>query len=228
MDPPQPSYDIPGYAEGYISIQDGGPQQAAYLMQLQPGQRVLDACAAPGGKTAHMLETEPHLQEMVAIDQDKRRVDKIHQYLSRLGLSATVFQANALRPDLWWSGEQFDRILLDIPCTATGVIQRHPDIKLIRLEEEPSQMAEEQLLFLKTLWPLLKPGGILLYATCSLMPEENSQVVSRFMKQNQTAKELPIEAAWGVNQPVGRQILPNGEQNGFYYARLIKTKSNKP
>lgn len=227
MDPPQPSYDIPGYDEGYISIQDGAPQQAAYLMRLQPGQRVLDACAAPGGKTAHMLETEPDLREMVAIDQEKPRVDKIHQYLSRLGLNATIFKANALRPDLWFDGEQFDRILLDVPCTATGVIQRHPDIKLIRLEEEPAQMAEEQLLFLKTLWPLLKPGGILLYATCSLMPEENSEVVSRFMEQNQTVKEFPITAEWGLDQPVGRQILPNDEQDGFYYARLIKTESEQ-
>lgn len=222
LDPPRPSYDIPGYDEGWVSIQDGAPQLGAYLMQLKPGLSVLDACAAPGGKTAHMLETEPDLAEIVALDRDPQRVNKIHDNLQRLGLKANVGVANALRPDRWWDGQQFDRILLDVPCSTTGVIRRHPDIKLLRAPYEIQQMAEEQRQFLDTLWPLLKPGGILLYATCSLIPTENAELVDQFLRTTPDAKAFSIEAEWGIQQNVGRQILPNPEQDGFYYARLQK------
>jgi len=226
IDSPRPSYDIPGYDQGWVSIQDGAPQLAAYLMQLAPGQRVLDACAAPGGKTSHMLEVQPDLAELVALDRDPDRVDKIRNYLDRLNVNANIHQADALKPHTWWDGYYFDRILLDVPCSATGVIRRHPDIKLIRLVEEIEQMAEEQQRFLDRIWPLLQPGGILVYATCSLMPAENHHVIEHFLQKTPDAQLLPIDAEWGVPLKYGRQIIPNSEQDGFYYARLKKQGNN--
>jgi 16S rRNA (cytosine967-C5)-methyltransferase len=213
-----------------VSVQDCAAQLAASLLDLQPGQRVLDACAAPGGKTAHILET---LQAggdrdpgVVAVDHDATRLARVDDTLGRLGLSAELKQGDALRPDDWRQGESFDRILLDAPCSASGVIRRHPDIKLLRQAEDIPALARVQGEMLDAMWPLLTPGGMLLYATCSVFAAENHQVVAGFVVRTADAREHEISASWGVAQPHGRQIL-SGEQNmdGFYYARLKKNKT---
>jgi 16S rRNA (cytosine967-C5)-methyltransferase len=183
---------------------------------------VLDACCAPGGKTAHMLETQPSAQ-MWALDVSSERLQRVAANFARLNLSAKVIAGDALTPASWWDGAMFDRILLDAPCSGTGVIRRHPDIKLLRTATDIDQLAELQSKLLDTLWPLLAPNGYLLYATCSIMPKENTEVVAQFCKTHADAEHLPIEAEWGIIQPFGRQLLAETEGNdGFYYALLRK------
>jgi len=215
--------DLPHFSEGFISVQDEAAQLAATLLDLQPGLRVLDACCAPGGKTCHLLEKQPHLTECVALDNDVFRLKRVKENLDRLQLTATVIAGNALQPTNWWDGNLFDRILLDAPCSATGVIRRHPDIKLLRTPDEIKAIASLQGDLLLSLWPLLSSGGLLVYATCSIMPEENEQQIAQFVKQNPDAEYLPQDVEWGHPLKFGRQIIP-GENNmdGFFYSVLKK------
>jgi len=217
---------LPGFSDGLVSVQDGAAQLAAPQLDLKPGQRVLDACAAPGGKTGHILEIAPGLQELVAIDSDPRRVEKIRDNLSRLRLEATLVAADAADTPHWWDGRFFDRILLDAPCSASGVVRRHPDIKLLRRAGDLQALARQQQHLLEALWPLLAPGGILLYVTCSVFRKENTGAVQAFLSRHTDAGELPLAGDWGTAQLVGRQILP-GEQgmDGFYFARLTKVSA---
>jgi len=214
---------LPAFFDGKVSVQDEAAQLSAPLLSLEKGQRVLDACCAPGGKTCHILEDQPELEQVLAIDLVESRLEKVSDNLSRLGLNATVTVGDAEHPDRWWDGQQFDRILLDAPCSATGVIRRNPDIKLHRLAEDISLLANQQLLILGALWQTLKPGGLLLYATCSVLPEENEQVIEQFCRVQQQAEHMVIEANWGEARPFGRQLFaqPNGN-DGFYYALLRK------
>jgi 16S rRNA (cytosine967-C5)-methyltransferase len=217
---------LPGFAEGEISIQDTAAQLAAFLLMLQPQQHVLDACAAPGGKLTHILETQPNLHTCIALDHDKNRLQKVADNLSRLKLDQSNVQlicntVQAFRTTC--RDATFDRILFDVPCSGTGVIRRHPDIKLLRREQDIAKLAEQQFELLSALWPLLKPNGLLLYVTCSVLPEENQDVLQRFLSQQSNAKESPIEATWGVACRIGRQIFPTAHgTDGFYYARVLK------
>lgn len=219
-------FKLPGFLEGEVSIQDTAAQLAAFLLMLQPGQRVLDACAAPGGKTSHILETQPDLLSCIIVDKDAVRLNKVKDNLNRLGLAddkAQLLCAKAQELKASWKGELLDRILLDTPCSGTGVIRKHPDIKLLRREEDIAKLAEQQYQLLSGLWPLLKPSGILLYVTCSVLPEENSDVLLRFLSQHPDAKEDIIDVQWGVPCSIGRQIFPQVRgTDGFYYARLRK------
>ncbi|MDP2228636.1 MAG: 16S rRNA (cytosine(967)-C(5))-methyltransferase RsmB, partial [Moraxellaceae bacterium] len=183
---------------------------------------VLDACAAPGGKTAHLLEHSPGV-EVLAIDVDARRCERITENLARLRLRATVKAADAAKPATWWDGKPFDRILLDAPCTATGVIRRHPDIKLLRRADDVQQTVRLQRVLLDALWPLLAPGGRLLYATCSVLKAENEEQVAAFMSRTPDAREVRLTTEAGMARPNGRQLLPQpGGHDGFYYALLEK------
>ncbi len=214
---------LPGFSAGYVSVQDGAAQLAAWLLALQPGQRVLDACSAPGGKCCHILEQQPQLAEVVAVDADEQRLQSVHENLARLKLHATVVQGDASRPDQWWDGQQFDRILLDAPCSASGVIRRHPDIKQLRRAEDIAALVTLQGEILTAIWPLLAPGGLLLYATCSIFPQENHLQIERFLETHHDAQAQSIMGSWGRAMPVGRQILPGDEgMDGFYYAPLLK------
>ena len=214
---------LPGFAEGWVSVQDAAAQWAAPLLAVQPGLRVLDACAAPGGKTGHLLECAPDLQ-LTALDQDPARLERVRDNLNRLRLAARLIAGDAQRPADWWDGVPYDRILLDAPCSATGVIRRHPDIKLLRRETDIAALANRQQALLTALWPLLRPGGCLLYATCSVLDQENAQVIAQFLATRSDAKEQPITADWGRPLAQGRQILP-GEagMDGLYYAVLVKS-----
>ncbi len=213
---------LPGFAEGWASVQDAAAQLAAPLLDVQPGMRVLDACAAPGGKTGHLLECVPDL-DLTALDQDAARLERVRENLARLGVKARLVAGDARQPASWWDGVPYDRILLDAPCSATGVIRRHPDIKLLRRESDIAMLANQQQTLLASLWPLLRPGGRLLYATCSVLRQENEQVIARFLTAQADAREQPILAFWGWPLTNGRQILP-GEagMDGFYYALLLK------
>ncbi|PKM18210.1 MAG: 16S rRNA (cytosine(967)-C(5))-methyltransferase [Gammaproteobacteria bacterium HGW-Gammaproteobacteria-15] len=217
---------LPGYAEGWFSVQDAAAQYAATLLDVNSSQRILDACCAPGGKTCHILELAPDA-ELTALDKEPKRLLRVHENLARLGLNANVIAADAAEPDSWWHGKLFDRILLDVPCSATGVIRRHPDIRWLRKKADIAVLAELQQRILRQCWSLLAPGGTLLYATCSVLPAENSEQIEQFLQQHSDAKldRLPQQHA---NQPYGWQLLP-GEQDmdGFFYARLKKMINNE-
>ena len=214
---------LPEFAQGAVSVQDAAAQLAAQLLNTQPGERVLDACAAPGGKTAHILERQPRLAELIALDVSPQRLQRVDENLKRLGLQATTRAGDASQPSCWWDQQAFDRILLDAPCSASGVIRRHPDIKLLRRADDLSQTVKVQAQILNALWPLLKPGGMLLYATCSVLQQENSQQIQHFLATHADARLAPIDAAWGHEQQAGRQILPGEEgMDGFFYACIHK------
>lgn len=214
---------LPFFAEGWLSVQDEAAQLSGDLLALSPHLRVLDACSAPGGKTGHLLELEPSLQ-VTALDADERRLGRVRENLARLGVTAEVVCGDGTKPDSWWDSEPYDRILLDAPCSATGIIRRHPDIKALRTPEELDRLGELQHQLLKSLWPLLKPGGILLYATCSVMPKENTRVIEAFVARQKDATCDELDTHWGINQPCGKQLLPQLDgHDGFYYARLRKT-----
>lgn len=213
---------LPGFGEGRVSVQDAAAQLAATLIAPQPGMRVLDACAAPGGKTGHLLEICSEI-ELIALDIEEQRLARAGQNLERLGLRATLLAADAATPERWWDGNPFDRILLDAPCSASGVIRRHPDIKLLRRAEDIDRLVALQRRILDALWPLLRPGGMLLYATCSVLPQENSEQLANFLARQDDATEQPLAAEWGRAVAVGRQILPNQDgMDGFYYACITK------
>ena len=206
----------------HFSVQDEAAQLAAPLMMLTAGQRVLDACAAPGGKSTHILEHSKTLA-LTALEIDEKRSQRIRDNLSRLDLKATILCADACQTDDWWDGQRFDRILLDAPCSATGIIRRHPDIKLLRRPSDLAKLNELQQRLLQQLWPCLSPGGILLYATCSLLKCENVDQMRVFLANTSDAEEVPIDAEWGIAQDVGRQLLPQAQgHDGFYYARIKK------
>lgn len=215
---------IPGLKEGFVSVQDASAQYAATLLALAPHQRVLDACAAPGGKLTHILELEPTLAYCLAIDNDQQRVARIHENLKRVAVHADVICTDAMDTASYAHGESFDRILCDAPCSATGVIRRHPDIKILRQQKDISANAKQQLQLLNALWPLLKKEGVLLYVTCSILPEENVDVIKKFLAEHEDAKPWQFELGLGEACDLGWQILPTERYNcdGFYYARLRK------
>ena len=214
--------ELPGFAEGLVSVQDQAAQLAASLLASQPGERILDACAAPGGKTAHLLETGADI-DVTAIDISGSRLRKVSENLRRLGLAAAIKQGDAQEPNSWWDQKPFDRILLDAPCSATGVIRRHPDIKLLRRPQDIENLLQSQAQMLSTLWPLLKTGGMLLYSTCSILAEENDQQIQQFIQNNKDARDHIIGTDWGQARPHGRQILPGEDgMDGFYYTLIYK------
>jgi len=224
LDKPAPVTDLPGFAEGKVSVQDEASQLVPSLLQLEPDQHVLDACAAPGGKSCHILESEHSLTGLTSIDMSQSKLDRIRENFERLGLEANLVAADATEIEAWWDGNQFDRILLDAPCSATGVIRRHPDIKLLRKPEQIKSVAETQFSLLTKLWACLKPGGLLLYTTCSLLRQENEETIKRFLDSTDSAKYEAIAADWGVECAFGRQLLPgtNSGPDGFFYAVLRK------
>ena len=218
--------ELPGFADGLVSVQDESAQLAALLLQPAAGERVLDACAAPGGKSCHLLEQQPSIS-LAALDIDEARLDRVAENLARTGVEAELICADAADTQGWWDGAPFDRILLDAPCSATGVIRRNPDIKLLRRETDIQELAELQARILRAQWQLLKPGGTLLYATCSVLPAENSEVVARFVADTEDASDNTPELLggmpWGSPQAAGMQILPStAGGDGFYYALLTK------
>ena len=214
---------LPGFAAGHVSVQDEAAQLAADLLQLAPGQRVLDACCAPGGKTCHLLEVEPKLAHVLGVDLEAKRLVRVRENLARLGLEAELIAADGRDLASWWDGQPFQRILLDAPCSATGVIRRHPDIKLTRQASDITALATLRGELLDALWTTLEVGGILLYATCSVLPEENSDNIGAFLARTPGARELDIDGAFGLQQAHGRQLLPQVDgHDGFYYAKLIK------
>ncbi len=214
---------LPGFSEGCASVQDSAAQLAATLLALQPGQRVLDICAAPGGKTTHILEMEPALGSVVALDIDAHRLSRVKENLVRLALDAVLLVGDASRPEDWWDGVLFDRILLDAPCSATGVVRRHPDIKWLRQPEDLDAIVLVQQEILRASWALLQPGGRLVYATCSILQQENERQVMQFLEYQKDAVSVTIDAAWGQERPCGRQILTGSDDmDGFYYAVIEK------
>jgi 16S rRNA (cytosine967-C5)-methyltransferase len=234
---------LPGFADGHVSVQDAAAQLAARVLGAQAGERVLDACAAPGGKTCHVLELQPELADLVAVDIAGPRLQRVQENLTRLGLRARVVEGDAEQTQAWWDGNSFNRILLDVPCSATGVIRRHPDIKLLRRASDIASLAERQAALLKSLWPLLADGGRLVYASCSALRAENAAVVGRFMSERQDARDVTRQAidaltrdAQALQQLVtrtesGAALEPGvriaagtAEMDGFYYACLEKTK----
>jgi 16S rRNA (cytosine967-C5)-methyltransferase len=223
LDKPVPVDLLPGFVDGSVSVQDTAAQLAAGLLNVQPGHRVLDVCAAPGGKAAHILESQAQLKELVAVDIDESRMQRVSENLQRLNLQAKLVVGDGANPQSWWDGKPFDRILLDAPCSALGVIRRHPDIKLLRRAEDIGQLQALQKAILQAVWPLLAHGGLMVYATCSILKQENEQQVKAFLAEYSDAVELPIEAEWGTTGACGRQIL-TGESamDGFYYALIRK------
>jgi 16S rRNA (cytosine967-C5)-methyltransferase len=214
---------LTGFREGHVSVQDHASQCVAPLLELQSKQTVLDACAAPGGKTGHLLETQPDIL-LTALDISEKRLQKVEENLTRLDFSANLKACDANASDAWWDGELFNRILIDAPCSGTGVIRRHPDIKLLRRESDIDSFSEQQWQLLSALWPLLKPQGILLYTTCSVLPDENEKLMQKFVDQTPDASALPITLPIGQACDLGWQCFPkiNGH-DGFYYCRLIKS-----
>ena len=214
---------IPGFTEGLCSVQDPAAQLAKDLLDPRVGERVLDACAAPGGKTAHLLEACPGI-ELTALDRHPQRAQMISQTLERLGLGCDVRVADAADTESWWDGQPFDRVLLDAPCSATGVIRRHPEIKWLRTPGQVHAAVQSQAELLAAVWPLLKPDGVLVYATCSVLKRENGRQLKRFLEQNDDAIEQTPAVEWGLAGPPGRQVLPGQAQmDGFFYAVLRKS-----
>jgi len=212
----QPVHALPGFEAGHVSVQDAGAQWAARLLDARPGERVLDACAAPGGKTGHLLERAD--VDLVALDVDAARLARVAENLDRLHLSATLVEGDAGRPDAWWDGRPFERILADVPCSASGVVRRNPDIKWLRRPEDIAQFAAQQAVMLEALWRLLAPGGTLLYATCSIFDEENDAQVRAFQARHPDAERCPLPA------PISDgALLPSADHDGFFYALLRKT-----
>lgn len=219
---------LPGFRDGLVSVQDGAAQIAAAWLLADGGERILDACAAPGGKTGHLLELAPAASALTAIDQDPQRLQRVSDNLVRLGLKATVFPADASHPESWWDGVPFDRILLDAPCSASGVIRRHPDIKLLRRQDDVARLAARQTAMLAALWVTLKPCGRLLYVTCSVLQQENDAVLQEFLRQHADARENHALLNNNIRDLMHRgahgfQVLPGTcGLDGFYYACLEK------
>ncbi|MEM0955580.1 MAG: 16S rRNA (cytosine(967)-C(5))-methyltransferase RsmB [Pseudomonadota bacterium] len=223
LDRPLDVNELPGFFQGEVSVQDEAAQLAAHLLAPVQGQRVLDACAAPGGKACHILETHRDIAELVAMDSDPQRLSRVAQNLERLSLEATLLCADACVPEP--SLGEFDRILVDAPCSGTGVIRRHPDIKVLRRSEDIAGFAKQQQAILSGLWPRLKPGGRLLYVTCSVLRQENTDVIERFLSETADASTVAIESSWGVQAGLGRQLLSGTHgADGLFYAAVEKTR----
>jgi 16S rRNA (cytosine967-C5)-methyltransferase len=226
ISPAAPVHSLPGFEQGRISVQDPAAQLAAGLLRLEENHRVLDACAAPGGKACHILESAPGL-DLTALDQSPARLELVAENLGRLGITCggpvKLIAADAAEPAQWWDGVLYDRILLDAPCSASGVIRRHPEIKWLRSPGQVEDAAKMQARLLNRLWPLLGAGGILLYATCSVLRVENSKQIQQFIELHPDAELLETDSRWGRKLDYGQQILP-GEQemDGFFYASLRK------
>lgn len=219
-----PIDQVPAFAQGWVSVQDVAAQHAAFSLDLEPGLRVLDACAAPGGKAAHCLEVESGV-ELVALDIDTDRVERIKATLKRLGLHAECIAADARASAQWWDGRPFDRIVIDAPCSGTGVIRRHPDIKHHRRPADVAALGRLQQQLLQSLWPRLAFGGRLLYVTCSVLPEENENQIVSFLKGRRDAQEVPLTLPAGIPRQVGVQLLPGSNGgDGFYYACLKRAE----
>ena len=209
---------LPGFDQGWVTVQDASAQGCMAFLEPQNGERILDLCAAPGGKTTHILEVAPEA-EVLAVDVDEQRLSRVYDNLKRLGMKAEVKQGDGRTPAQWCGDRQFDRILLDAPCSATGVIRRHPDIKWLRRDRDIAELAKLQAEILDAIWPHLKQGGTLVYATCSVLPEENSQQVAAFLTRTPDAR-LSVT---GTPEHPGQQNLPGAEDgDGFFYAKLIK------
>ncbi|MGW8248117.1 MAG: 16S rRNA (cytosine(967)-C(5))-methyltransferase RsmB [Acidiferrobacterales bacterium] len=221
LDSPAPVDNLPGFADGEFSVQDVSAQYAAILLEPQQGEKLLDACAAPGGKACHLLEIVDGEATLVAVELDPTRAERIRENLSRLDLSAELKIADAAYPGAWWDKKPFDRILLDAPCSATGVVRRHPDIKYHRTPSDVDKLTELQAALLEALWPLLKRGGKLLYATCSVLARENEQQITRLLDRHTDAREVPVSPTGSIPRLHGVQLLPS-EGDGFYYCLVEK------
>lgn len=214
---------LPGFDLGWFAVQDGAAQFAAEYLSPQVGDNILDCCAAPGGKTCHLIELEPQIKNITALEIDNVRAQRIQENFDRLGHSGQIVTGDASQPDTWWDENLYDRILLDAPCSATGIIRRHPDIKWLGKAKDIDALVELQKQILDVIWTLIKPGGTLLYATCSILPEENQQQISNFLQRTSDATLDDAFCNDAVDKP-GRQILPGDRQmDGFYYARLLKS-----
>ncbi len=220
IEKPRPVSELPGFAEGTVSVQDAGAQLAAELLDVRYGMRVLDACAAPGGKAAHLLEIADIY--LVAADIESRRLQKVADNLKRLALKAELREIDATQPEQWPSTDRFDRILADVPCTASGIVRRHPDIKWLRKPVDIKALANRQSLMLDTLWQMLGRGGKLLYATCSVFSEENSRQVEQFIARSPDARQCSLPSVADDLNPVHGQLFPDAAHDGFYYALLEK------
>jgi 16S rRNA (cytosine967-C5)-methyltransferase len=223
LDKALPARDIPGLAAGEVSVQDAGAQWAAALLDVKPAMRVLDACAAPGGKSTHLLELADI--ELTALDSDAARLSRVTENLQRLSFQARVLHGDAARPQDWWDGKPYERILADVPCSASGVTRRHPDIKWTRRESDIVKFATTQADILDALWRLLAPGGKFLYVTCSVFEEENHLQIARFLARCPEARQapLPVEAATQFSPAHPGQLLPDATHDGFFYALLHKS-----
>jgi 16S rRNA (cytosine967-C5)-methyltransferase len=216
LERPVPVDRLPKFNEGWVSVQDAGAQYAARLLDVEDGMRVLDACAAPGGKTTHLLELAE--LDLVALDKKEQRLQRVRESLQRLHMDAEITCGDAAKPEGWWDGKLFQRILADVPCSASGVVRRHPDIKWLRRPEDIESFAAQQEQILESLWPLLERGGKLLYATCTIFARENEQVVSAFLSQHGDA----VRSGISVPGMSDGQLLPNKDHDGFFYALLHK------
>jgi 16S rRNA (cytosine967-C5)-methyltransferase len=235
LERPVPVTLLPGFREGIVSVQDAGAQLAAKLLDAEPGMRVMDACAAPGGKTGHLLEHTPDLAELVAIDVDAGRVARIQENLERLGRKALVHAGDVRDPATFWDGRPFDRILVDAPCSSTGVIRRHPDIKLLRRATDIPSFAADQEQILRSALSMLASGGRLVYCTCSVLPAENEEVVERLLASEPSVRVAAMPPATGLapgarDRRIGIQLIPGSQagSDGFYYACLEKTTARNP
>lgn len=215
---------LPMFDQGAVSIQDESAQLSGTLIKAKAGDHILDACCAPGGKTCHLLELNKDIT-VDALDADENRLVRVKENLSRLSLDARIINGDATKPETWWDGKQYDHILLDAPCSATGVIRRHPDIKLLRKADDINALAELQGQIIHAIWSLLKPGGTLLYATCSIMPQENHLQIEQFLADTADAKLQTIFGNWGLDTGFGRQLFP-GTGDGFFYS-LIEKQAGK-
>ncbi|MGX9739678.1 16S rRNA (cytosine(967)-C(5))-methyltransferase RsmB [Pseudocitrobacter corydidari] len=218
LETPAPVHALPGFDEGWVTVQDASAQGCMTYLQPENGEQILDLCAAPGGKTTHILEVAPEANVM-AVDVDEKRLSRVYDNLKRLGMKATVKQGDGRFPEQWCGEQQFDRILLDAPCSATGVVRRHPDIKWLRRDRDIPELAQLQAEILTATWAHLKPGGTLVYATCSILPEENSEQIAAFLQHTPDA----VLSETGTPEQPGKQNLPGAEEgDGFFYAKLIK------
>lgn len=215
---------LPGFDAGLVSVQDEAAQLAAIVLAAKPGEHILDACAAPGGKSCHILELQPEVATLHAADIDEQRLLRVNENLERLGLTAQLLTMDGSRPNETLLPGSLDRILVDAPCSASGVIRRHPDIKLLRRAADIPALAEQQLAILHGLWPLLKPGGTMLYVTCSVLHEENDQVINPFLAATPDASLAAIDADWGLPTATGRQLLPTSlGTDGLFFSRVKKS-----
>jgi len=220
LEKPVPVDRIPGFHEGMVSVQDYGAQLAAHLLDSQDGMRVLDACCAPGGKTGHILETAD--VTLTGLDSDPQRLQRVESNLQRLGLQASLLSGDAAQPETWWNGQPFERILADVPCTASGIVRRHVDIKWLRRKSDIASFVSQQSAILQALWRLLAKDGKLLYATCSVFQEENQQQIDRFLETHADARQVALPALLDNYQQQNGQLRPCADHDGFFYAVLQK------